>query len=204
MQDPGRKGPKQTKKQAIRASKAKKPQFVPSAPYQLSGADITYIHCGVDGWCCCLTSSTCPAASGSPTSSPPLGQAGERRAVRPGRRRGAVARPDQGGSRAARQRLAVHERRAREGHVSPRHQGGAHTGQHAAAERPCRVVLQHPQALLHPHARPCEIPGRRGVGAAGAQGLQRQRGPLLDRAGGAARRVPQALGSNNKHGGGAR
>ena len=50
----GIKGPKQTKKQAIRASKAKKVQFVPSAPYQLFEADITYIHCGVDGWRCCF------------------------------------------------------------------------------------------------------------------------------------------------------
>ncbi len=50
----GIKGPKQTKKQAIRASKAKRVQFVPSAPYQLFEADITYIHCGVDGWCYCF------------------------------------------------------------------------------------------------------------------------------------------------------
>ena len=48
------KGPKMTKKQAIRASKAKKPQFAPLAPYQLLEADITYIHCGVDGWCYCF------------------------------------------------------------------------------------------------------------------------------------------------------
>ena len=45
------KGPKLTKKQAIRAAKAKKPQFVPTAPHQLFEADITYIHCGADGWC---------------------------------------------------------------------------------------------------------------------------------------------------------
>ena len=33
----------------------KKPQFAPSAPHRLSGADIAYIHCGVDGWRCCLS-----------------------------------------------------------------------------------------------------------------------------------------------------
>lgn len=48
------KGPKLTKKQAARAARAKKPQFVPSAPNQLFEADITYIHCGVDGWCYCF------------------------------------------------------------------------------------------------------------------------------------------------------
>ena len=48
------KGPKMTKKQAIRAAKAKKPQFVPLAPYQLLETDITYIDCGVDGWCYCF------------------------------------------------------------------------------------------------------------------------------------------------------
>ena len=48
------KGPKMTKKQAIRAAKSKKVQFVPSAPYQLLEADITYIDCGVDGWGYCF------------------------------------------------------------------------------------------------------------------------------------------------------
>lgn len=47
-------GPKQTKKEAIRAAKAKKPQFFPTAPLQLLEADITYIHCGADGWCYCF------------------------------------------------------------------------------------------------------------------------------------------------------
>ena len=50
----GIKGPKMTKNQAIRAAKAKKPQFAPLAPYQLLETDITYINCGVDGWCYCF------------------------------------------------------------------------------------------------------------------------------------------------------
>ena len=52
------KGPKQTKtgNQGVKSqkSKVKSLQFVPSAPYRLSEADITYIHCGVDGWCYCF------------------------------------------------------------------------------------------------------------------------------------------------------
>ena len=48
------KGPKMTKKQAIRAAKARKPQFFPTAPYQLLETDITYIYCGIDGWCYCF------------------------------------------------------------------------------------------------------------------------------------------------------
>ena len=47
-------GPKLTKKQAIKAAKSKRPHFVPTAPYQLLEADITYIHCGVDGWGYCF------------------------------------------------------------------------------------------------------------------------------------------------------
>ena len=44
--------PQKSKKEIIRASKRKR--FKPSGPNQLWETDITYIHCGVDGWCYCF------------------------------------------------------------------------------------------------------------------------------------------------------
>ena len=44
--------PQKSKKEIIRASRLKR--FKPSGPNQLWETDITYIHCGVDGWCYCF------------------------------------------------------------------------------------------------------------------------------------------------------
>ena len=44
--------PKKTKNDIIRASRRR--MFKPTAPNQLWETDITYIHCGVDGWCYCF------------------------------------------------------------------------------------------------------------------------------------------------------
>ena len=44
--------PKKTKNDIIRASRRRR--FKPTAPNQLWETDITYIHCGVDGWCYCF------------------------------------------------------------------------------------------------------------------------------------------------------
>ena len=50
MQHLGGKMAKNDEKQAVRAAKARKPQFFPAAPYHLLETDITYMDCGVDGW----------------------------------------------------------------------------------------------------------------------------------------------------------
>ena len=44
--------PRKGKKDIIRASR--RGRFKPAAPNQLWETDITYIHCGVDGWCYCF------------------------------------------------------------------------------------------------------------------------------------------------------
>ena len=44
--------PQKSKKEIIRASRRRR--FKPSGPNQLCETDITYIHCGVDGWCYCF------------------------------------------------------------------------------------------------------------------------------------------------------
>ena len=44
--------PRRGKKDIIRASR--RGRFKPAAPNQLWETDITYIHCGVDGWCYCF------------------------------------------------------------------------------------------------------------------------------------------------------
>ena len=54
MQNFGHKRAKNDEKTGDQGIKGKKPQFAPLAPYQLLEADITYIHCGIDGWCYCF------------------------------------------------------------------------------------------------------------------------------------------------------
>ena len=44
--------PQNGKKDIIRTSKRRK--FKPDAPNQLWETDMTYIHCGIDGWCYCF------------------------------------------------------------------------------------------------------------------------------------------------------
>ena len=44
--------PQNGKKEIIRASRRRK--FKPDAPNQLWETDMTYVHCGVDGWCYCF------------------------------------------------------------------------------------------------------------------------------------------------------
>ena len=45
--------PQNNKKDIIRTSRCRK--FKPDAPNQLWETDMTYIHCGIDGWCYCFT-----------------------------------------------------------------------------------------------------------------------------------------------------
>ena len=44
--------PQNSKKDIIRISRRRK--FKPDAPNQLWETDMTYVHCGVDGWCYCF------------------------------------------------------------------------------------------------------------------------------------------------------
>ena len=77
-----------------------------------------------------------------------------------------------------------HLKRAASRRLQGTHQGRARTGKHVAAERLCRVVPQHRQARLRPHAR-LWLPGCSGVASRGAHGLRRQQDPLADRMGAA-------------------
>ena len=62
--------PQKGKKEIIRASRRRR--FKPSKPNQLWETDITYIHCGIDGWCYCFNVLDVFTRGGWPTSLTPL------------------------------------------------------------------------------------------------------------------------------------